>query len=163
MESRWSGVTKSKKETNNDESIDYSTEGKTSDDLCVENVMAATVTGDGITNGEESVNKSHASGTSGIIDEKAESVNEDTLLKPSAVNEVKAASAVSPVQSVSAPATRSTAVYTPSAVRSEGASTVSSTPATGDYGITAAVTVAAIAAGAGIVAAAVMLKRRRTD
>lgn len=88
---------------------------------------------------------------------------EDSKVKQASVNELKTPSAVSSVQSFSAPVTRSVAVYTPSAVRSEGSSNVTSTPATGDYGITAAVTVAAIAAGAGIVAAAVMLKRRMTD
>lgn len=98
-----------------------------------------------------------------IKSEDSVAVVENDMVKPAAFNEVKTASAVSPVQSVSAPATRSVAVYTPSVVRSEGSSTVTSTPATGDYGITAAVTVAAIAAGAGIVAAAVMLKRRMTD
>ncbi len=58
-------------------------------------------------------------------------------------------------------------VTNPAAVRMEGSSSTTastvSAPATGDYNLTAAVTVAAIAAGAGIVAAVVILRKRMTD
>lgn len=52
------------------------------------------------------------------------------------------------------------ALSSPVTVRAEGASTVTSNPATGDYNVMTAFTMAAVAAGAGIAVAAYMLKRK---
>lgn len=58
-------------------------------------------------------------------------------------------------------------VYTPAAVRYEGGKSTSassvSAPATGDYSMTGIVTLAAVAAGVGVVAAAVMMKKKMAD
>ena len=58
-------------------------------------------------------------------------------------------------------------VYSPAVRRSEGGNSASansvSAPATGDYNITGIVTFAAVAAGIGIVAAAVMMKKKMVD
>lgn len=113
----------------------------------------------------ENVTTAGADGTA-----KTTAVSGIKVNAPAAVSAAPVSSAVSTTQvslAGSAPSVSAVRTSAPAVVRAEGSSSVTassvSSPATGDYNVTFAFTMAAIAAGAGIIAAAVVMKRKTED